>query len=79
MAPTVELPPLSLVEAAKQIKPKVEASGGEWTADRYRWLQQRYPDGVPQEQLDTIIAELTGPRAGAHKPLQIIRAAAGGE
>ncbi len=79
VAPKVELPPMSLVEAAKQIKPKVEAAGAEWTADRFRWLQQRYPDGVPQEQLDAIVAELTGPRAGAHKPLQIIRAAAGGE
>lgn len=79
VAPKVELPPLSLVEAAKQIKPKVEASGGEWTADRFRWLQQRYPDGVPQEQLDTIVAELTGPRAGLQRPLQVLRAAAGGE
>lgn len=79
VAPKVELPPLSLVEAAKQIKPKVESSGGEWTADRFRWLQQRYPDGVPQEQLDTIVAELTGPRAGLQRPLQVLRAAAGGE
>lgn len=79
VAPKVELPRLSHVDAAKQIKPRVESAGGEWTADRFRWLQQRYPDGVPQEQLDAIVAELTGPRAGAHKPLQIIRAAAGGE
>lgn len=79
VAPKVELPPMSLVEAAKQIKPRVESTGAEWTPDRFRWLQQRYPDGVPQEQLDAIVAELTGPRAGAHKPLQIIRAAAGGE
>ena len=42
-------------------------------------LQQRYPDGVPQEQLDTIVAELTGPRAGLQRPLQVLRAAAGGE
>ena len=79
VAPKVELPPLSLVEAAKQIKPKVESSGGEWTADRFRWLQQRYPDGVPQEQLDTIVAELSGPRAGLQRPLQVLRAVAGGE
>lgn len=78
-APKVELPPLSLVEAAKQIKPRVEAAGGEWTADRFRWLQQRYPAGVPQDQLDTIVAELTGPRAGLQRPLQVLRAAAGGE
>ncbi len=77
VAPKLELPPLSLVEAAKQIKPKVEAAGSEWTADRFRWLQQRYPSGVPQEQLDTIVAELSGSRASHQKPLQLLRAAGG--
>ena len=77
VAPTVELAPLSLVEAAKQLKPRLEAAGGEWTADRFRWLQQRYPDGVPQEQLDAIVDELSGPRAGALKPRQVLRAAGG--
>lgn len=77
VAPKVELPPLSHVDAAKQIKPKVESAGGEWTADRFRWLQQRYPAGVPQDQLDTIVAELSGPRAGHQKPLQLLRAAGG--
>lgn len=79
VAPKVELPPLSLVEAAKQIKPKVEAAGGAWAVDRFRWLQQRYPAGVPQEQLDAIVAELSGPRAGQQRPLQVVRAAAGGQ
>ena len=77
VAPKVELPPLSHVDAAKQIKPRVESAGGEWTADRFRWLQQRYPAGVPQDQLDTIVAELSGPRAGHQKPLQLLRAAGG--
>lgn len=77
VAPKVELPPLSHVDAAKQIKPRVESAGGEWTADRFRWLQQRYPVGVPQDQLDTIVAELSGPRAGHQKPLQLLRAAGG--
>lgn len=77
VAPKLELPPLSHVEAAKQIKPRVESAGGEWTADRFRWLQQRYPAGVPQDQLDTIVAELSGPRAGHQKPLQLLRAAGG--
>jgi hypothetical protein len=45
--------------------------GGEWTADRFRWLQQRYPVGVPKDQLDTIVAE-HGPRAGHQKPLQLL-------
>lgn len=77
VAPKVELPLLSHVDAAKQIKPRVESAGGEWTADRFRWLQQRYPAGVPQDQLDTIVAELSGPRAGHQKPLQLLRAAGG--
>ena len=77
VAPKVELPPLSHVDAAKQIKPRVESAGGEWTADHFRWLQQRYPAGVPQDQLDTIAAELSGPRAGHQKPLQLLRAAGG--
>lgn len=77
VAPKVELPPLSHVDAAKQIKPRVESAGGEWTADHFRWLQQRYPAGVPQDQLDTIVAELSGPRASHPKPLQLLRAAGG--
>ena len=77
VAPKVELPPLSHVDAAKQIKPRVESAGGEWTADHFRWLQQRYPAGVPQDQIDTIVAELSGPRAGHQKPLQLLRAAGG--
>ncbi|MBO1857940.1 DDE-type integrase/transposase/recombinase [Burkholderia cenocepacia] len=79
VAPRVELAPLTLIEAAKQIKVAVEAAGVDWSADRFRWLQQRYPDGVPQEQLDAIVAELTGPRAGQQQPLQLVRAAAGGQ
>ncbi|KVU58850.1 DDE-type integrase/transposase/recombinase [Burkholderia cepacia] len=79
VAPRVELAPLTLIEAAKQIKAAVEAAGVDWSADRFRWLQQRYPDGVPQEQLDAIVAELTGPRAGQQQPLQLVRAAAGGQ
>ncbi|WP_322080257.1 integrase [Burkholderia cenocepacia] len=79
VAPRVELAPLTLIEAAKQIKAAVEAAGVDWSTDRFRWLQQRYPDGVPQEQLEAIVAELTGPRAGQQQPLQLVRAAAGGQ
>lgn len=79
VAPQVELPKLTHVEAAKQLMAKVESTGGEWSAERFRWLQQRYPEGIAQDQLDAIAAELTGPRTGHHKPLQLVRAAAGGE
>ncbi|MGQ0708732.1 MAG: integrase [Rhodoferax sp.] len=76
-APRVEFPPLSHVEAAKLLKAKLEALGGAWNVEHFQWLAQRFPEGVPQEQLDAIAAELSGPRAGLHKPLQLLRAAGG--
>ncbi|WP_296663474.1 integrase [Paraburkholderia sp.] len=77
-APKIEVAALSLIEAAIRIKAAVETAGGEWSSERFRWLQQRYPDGVSQEKLDAIVAELTGPRADLQQPLQVVRAAAGG-
>ena len=71
----VELVPLSLVEAAKQIKPRVEAAGGEWKPEFFQWLKQRYSDGVPQEQLDMIVAELSGPGAASKTPLRVVKTA----
>lgn len=74
-APKLELPPLSHVDAAKQLKSRVEAAGAEWTADRFQWLQQRYPDGVPAEALEDIVAELSGPRMAQPSSLRLVRAA----
>ena len=72
----VELAPLSHVEAAKVIKQKVESVGGEWKPEYFRWLAQRFPEGVPQDQVDNIAAELSGPNAGMKRPLKVV---AGGE
>ncbi|WP_184415186.1 DDE-type integrase/transposase/recombinase [Rhodocyclus tenuis] len=68
----VEVQPLSVEELARQLKKLVEADGGEWSVDRYRWLSQRYPDGAQPDQVKDIAAELAAPRAG--HPLQIVRA-----
>ncbi|AHI66879.1 DDE-type integrase/transposase/recombinase [Burkholderia thailandensis] len=76
-APRVAHAPLSLVDAALRIKPRVEAAGATWSAERFRWLQQRYPDGVPHERLDAIVAELAGPQAEPRQPLHVVRAAGG--
>lgn len=70
-APKVEYPPLTHVEAAKQIKTRIESAGQEWTADKFAWLQQRYPESVPQDQLDNIVAELTSARASHRVPLRV--------
>lgn len=75
-APKVEFPPFSHVEAAKLLKAKV---GDAWTADRFAWLAQRFPEGVPQDQIDDIAAELSGPTADLKQPLRVLRAVAGGE
>lgn len=77
IAPVVEAAPLSQVEAAMQLKRRLEDAGGEWTPERFQWLQQRYPQGVPADAIDAIAKELTGPRAGHKAPLQLIRAAGG--
>ena len=57
--PKIEFPPLSHVEAAKQLRQLLTAAGHEWTADTFAWLQQRYPDSVPADDLNTIVAQLT--------------------
>lgn len=75
-APKVEFPPLSHVEAAKLLKAKV---GDAWTAERFAWLAQRFPEGVPQDQIDDIAAELSGPAANLKQPLRVLRAVAGGD
>lgn len=74
--PTVELAPLTHVEAAKVLRPRLASL---WSADTFSWLQQRYPQGVPQEQLDAIEAELKRPMEVMRTPLSLVRAAAGGE
>jgi len=74
-APKVEFAPLSHVEAAKQLKPMIEATGNEWTSDQFQWLTQRYPEGVAQDQLTALVAELTRPTAEHKPPLRILKTA----
>ena len=65
----LDLPNLTHVEAAKQLKARL---GDAWTADRFRWLAQRYPEGVPVEAVDTIAADLAGERADLKTPLRAV-------
>jgi hypothetical protein len=57
VAPTVEIPPLSHVEAAKALRARL----GIWNAERLAWLKTNYPNGVPEEQLDAIVQQLQAP------------------
>lgn len=68
----VEVVPLSIEEAARLIKPLFEAAGGKWSADHFRWLAQRYPEGVAPDQVREIAAEMSGPRAASLTPLRAV-------
>ncbi len=67
-----EIPPLSHVEAAKQLK---AALGQVWTAEHYAWIVQRYPAGVPADQIDDIAARLAAP---ANPAGTVLKAVSGG-
>ncbi|WP_025132169.1 DDE-type integrase/transposase/recombinase [Pseudomonas sp. PH1b] len=73
-APSVGLAPLSLVEAAKLLRPRL---GNLWTAKTFTWLQERYAQGVPQEQLEIIEAELKQPAEVVIAPLSLMRVVGG--
>jgi len=70
-----EIPPLSHVEAAKQLKARI---GQSWTAASYAWLAQRWPDGVPAQEIDDIAAQLSGPALAKAQPLRLVSGGAGG-
>ncbi len=65
-----EIPPLTHVEAAMQLRREV---GDAWTADAWEWLQQHYPDGVPAEDMAQLVARFTADDDN-HKtaPLRVI-------
>ncbi|EJG5923815.1 DDE-type integrase/transposase/recombinase [Salmonella enterica] len=53
-----EATPLTHVQAAMALMARFKAQGQEWNTTHYQHLQQRYPDGVPEEQLDAVSEEL---------------------
>lgn len=54
----LDIPPLSHVKAAMALRTRFDALRREWNPTHYQYLQQHYPDGVPEEQLDAIFEEL---------------------
>ena len=53
-----ELPPLNHVEAAMRLKPLVERAGQAWTADMYARTAQRWPEGLPIDEVEAWAAAL---------------------
>ena len=56
-----EIAPLNHVEAARALKPLVERAGGAWSAELYQRTAERWPDGVPYDQVDAWATELLAP------------------
>ncbi|WP_408004008.1 integrase [Pseudomonas frederiksbergensis] len=73
-APTVEHALLTHVEAAKLLRPRMTDI---WSAETFSWLQQHCPDGIAQEQLDAIEAELKRPAEVVRTPLSLVAAVGG--
>ena len=63
-----EVAPYTVVEAAKLLRDRL---GDEWSGEAYAWLQQRYGNGVPVAELDSI-AERLGKQKVAAAPLQLV-------
>ncbi|WP_312679846.1 DDE-type integrase/transposase/recombinase [Stutzerimonas nitrititolerans] len=55
---TVEIKPLTYVEAAKILRSRL---GSSWSADSLAWLKSEYPNGVPETELDAIVGRLQAP------------------
>lgn len=68
-APRVVFQPLTVAEAARTLKARIEAAGGKWSPDHYAHLAQRYPDGVPADDIDAIGERLLRDGVG---PLRIV-------
>ena len=74
----IEAVALTHVEAAKALK---RALGDSYSPQVYSWLTQRFPDGVPEDQLDSIAAQFAAPPAAindADAPVMGLRVVAGG-
>lgn len=68
-APTVEHSPLTHVEAAKLLRVRLAET---WSADTFSWLQEHYPNGIAEDQLDAIEAQLKRPVEVARTPLSLV-------
>jgi hypothetical protein len=70
-APAVALIPLTHIEAAKRLKSRLDR---EWVPADLALIQKRYPDGVPEADLEGLLAELRAVTEPAQKPaLKVVK------
>ncbi|EEM3071820.1 DDE-type integrase/transposase/recombinase [Salmonella enterica subsp. enterica serovar Java] len=54
----MDIPPMSHVKAAMALRTRFDALRREWNPTHYQYLVNNWPDGIPEDQLDTIMQEL---------------------
>lgn len=50
VAPIIETPPLNVIQIAKRLQPEF----ADWSSHHLTWLNQHYPDGAKEEQLQAV-------------------------
>lgn len=65
LAPAAELPVFTGFELVKLLKLRVEERGIQWNPDWWGTVQQRWPSGLTEEQLDTAASSLLTPNLRA--------------
>lgn len=63
-AAQVDARPLSIVQALKYLKGRL----GTLDAQQNAWLREHYPEGVPESDLESLVAELRGDTAAPSRP-----------
>lgn len=59
--------PLNPIEVAKRLKAKF---GAEYSADTLAWINQRYPNGMTEPELEALLAQPHLPQTA--KPLRVV-------
>lgn len=54
VAPTIEVPPLSVFAIAKRLQAQI----ADWNADHYAWLSQHYPAGAREDDMSAVADHL---------------------
>lgn len=72
-AVVVERPPVGIVPALERIR---ALAGDAWDVTAAKWIRQRYPDGVPEDQIEVLARRLV--EAGSVEEAEAPRVAVGG-
>lgn len=70
IAPEIELTPLTHIQAAKLLKGRM---GDAWTPNHFADLQRRYPQGVPEADIELLLEEFQGKGPAMKPALKVVK------